>query len=521
MADQTLEQDRKALHRMGYAQELSRRMTGFSNFAISFSIICILAGGITTFAVAFSAAGGAAIGIGWPVGGLFAMIVALSLAQIASAYPTAGGLYHWSSHLGGRAWGWATAWFNLLGLVFVVSSVAAGTFQLFRDLVLNGILHVQVSDPAWQASGSGLPGSLWLAGTTIILVTNAIFNHYGIRLTTTLTDFSGYLIFAVALLLTIALLACADHLDFSRLFTFTNFTGASGGDVWPQANSMLYAFVVGLLLVTYTVTGYDASAHTSEETQNAAVNVPKGMLQAVLWSVIFGYVMVCAFVLAMPNVAEGAAQANGVFAWLLAASPMPAFLRNVLYVGIVLANYFCALAGLTSCSRMMYAFARDGGLPFSPLLSHVSTRYRTPTYAIWVSTALALLTCLYGRAFTVLAAACTVFIYISYIMPVAAGMIAEGKLWNEKGPFHLGSWSKPTALLAILGGCVLIWVGFQPPNQLVGYLILGLLVFMVILWFVSERTRFEGIPEGARITQRQQMIAEVEARYKTADENPG
>jgi amino acid transporter len=164
---------------------------------------------------------------------------------------------------------------------------------------------------------------------------------------------------------------------------------------------------------------------------------------------------------------------------------------------------------------MMYAFARDGGLPFSTLLSHVSTRYRTPTYAIWVSTALAFITCLYGRAFTVLAAACTVFIYISYIMPVAAAMIAEGKM--EKGPFHLGSWSKPTAMLAILGGCVLIWVGFQPPNQLVGYLILGLLVFMVILWLVSERTRFEGIPEGARITERQQMIADIETRYKTAD----
>src|SRR5262245_66280909 len=109
------EQDVKELHSLGYAQELSRRMSGFSNFAISFSIICILAGGITAFAAGFSSVGGASIGIGWPVGGLFALIVAFAMGQIASAFPTAGGLYHWSSILGGRAWGWATAWFNLLG----------------------------------------------------------------------------------------------------------------------------------------------------------------------------------------------------------------------------------------------------------------------------------------------------------------------------------------------------------------------------------------------------------------------
>ncbi len=512
--DEHLDHDVKQLHGFGYAQELSRRMSLFSNFAISFSIICILAGGITTFAVAFSASGGAGIGIGWPVGGLFAIIVALSMGQIASSFPTAGGLYHWSSTLGGKAWGWATAWFNLLGLIFVVSSVAAGAFQLFRDLVLNGIFGVDVSGAAWQASGTGLPGWIWLVGTALILVSLAIFNHYGIRITTLLTDFSGYLIFAVAIVLTIALVAFAGHLDFSRLFTFTNFTGDSGGGVWPQTGSILYAFVVGLLLVTYTLTGYDASAHTSEETRDAAVNVPKGMWQAVLWSVIFGYFMVCAFVLAMPDITKGAGQGYGVFEWLMAGSPMPAILRDILYVGIVLANYLCALAGLTSCSRMMYAFSRDGGLPASKTLSHVSTQYRTPTYAIWVSAILAFISCLYGQAFTVLAAGCAVFLYISYIMPVAAGLLAEGKTWKEKGPFNLGSWSKPNAVLAILGGLVLIWVGFQPPNQLVGYLILGLLVFLIILWFVSERTRFEGVPQGDKIAQRQALIAETEAKFK-------
>ncbi|MCX6068845.1 MAG: amino acid permease [Chloroflexi bacterium] len=512
--DKIQEHDKQVLHKMGYAQELSRRMSGFSNFAISFSIICILAGGITAFPFAFSATGGGGVGVGWLVGGIFALIVSVAMGQIASSYPTAGGLYHWSSILGGRAWGWVTAWFNVLGLVFVISSVDAGVFQLFRDLVLGGVFHMDVSGAAWQAT-SGLPGLIWLAGVGLIIVTHAALNHFGIRLTTVLTDISGYLIFIVAITLTISLLVFSPvALDFSRLWTFTNFSGEAGGSVIPQTNSILYGFVVGLILVVYTITGYDASAHTSEETHDAQINVPKGMWQAVFYSMIFGFFMVCSFVLTMPDMAEGASKGWGVIAYIMSSSKMPSPLLDLLYVGIVFANYLCGLACVTSCSRMMYAFARDGGLPFSKALSNVSVEHRVPTVSIWVSAALAFLSCIYGGAFIVLAAGCVVFLYISYIMPVAAGFFAEGKTWKEKGPFDLGVFSKPIAILAILGGFVLAWVGFQPPNQLVGYLVVGLLVFLLILWFASENKRFEGVPEGDRIKQRQKMIAEIEKKYK-------
>src|SRR3954467_15283578 len=107
--------DAEQLKRLGYAQELHRRMGAFSNFAISFSTICILAGGITSLQLGVCAVGGAAAGIVWPVGVAFCFLVALCMAQIASAFPTAGGLYHWSSILGGKGWGWGAAWFNLAG----------------------------------------------------------------------------------------------------------------------------------------------------------------------------------------------------------------------------------------------------------------------------------------------------------------------------------------------------------------------------------------------------------------------
>src|SRR5690242_17368135 len=189
-------------------------MSGFSNFAISSSIIRILAGGITSFHAGLSGAGGAAMGLGCPLSCAFSLIGAPSMGQIGSAHPTAGGLYHWSSILGGRGWGWATAWFNLLGLIFVVASVDVGLFFLFNFLIMNpffGIDLTQIGNLDFFGAAFNIPQFIIV---TLIVITQALFNHFGIRLTTLLTDFSGYLIFATAIVLTIVLVAFAPSLDF-------------------------------------------------------------------------------------------------------------------------------------------------------------------------------------------------------------------------------------------------------------------------------------------------------------------
>ena len=201
--------DVRQLESMGYAQELLRRMSGFSNFAISFSIICILAGGITSLQLGLSAVGGAAAGIIWPLGMLFSLIVAACMAMVASAFPTAGALYHWSSILGGRGWGWATAWFNLLGLIFVTAAVNVGAYSLFVNFI----------GPLLGIDPTGLGVGHQIVGVAAITCSQALFNHFGIRWTTLLTDFSGYLIFAVTLLLCAVMLLGAPELDPSRLVT--------------------------------------------------------------------------------------------------------------------------------------------------------------------------------------------------------------------------------------------------------------------------------------------------------------
>jgi len=187
--------------------------------------------------------------------------------------------------------------------------------------------------------------------------------------------------------------------------------------------------------------------------------------------------------------------------------------RVFLSIGIVLSNFLCALAGMTSTSRMMYAFARDGGLPASKALSYVSTDHRTPTYAIWTTVVIAWLSVVYGDAFVVLATGCAVFLYLSYTMPVLAGLIAEGKTWTEKGPFNLGVWSRPIAVLAVIGAIVLAITGFFPPNEKVFYLTVGMIIVMVIVWYALENKRFHGVPTGAKIAERQKMIADIEARF--------
>lgn len=186
----------------------------------------------------------------------------------------------------------------------------------------------------------------------------------------------------------------------------------------------------------------------------------------------------------------------------------------MLNIGIVVSNYLCALAGLTSLSRMTYAFARDGGLPFSNALKTVSAVYRTPVVAIWVGAALTLIGTLYAPAFVVLASGCAVFLYLSYAMLIAAGLLVEGKTWTHKGPFNLGALSKPIAILAIVGALVLAWVGMQPPNEKVFYVGVGLVVVMLVFWLAVERRRFEGPPTGERIARRQAEIAEIEARLE-------
>ena len=478
--NQTQNQDERLLAQMGYKQELSRRMKGFSNFAISFSIICILSGGINSLGQGISSIGGASIGIGWPIGCLVSLLFALGMAQIASAYPTAGGLYHWGSVLGGRGWGWLTAWLNLIGLVTVLGAINVGTYSFFVG-AFGDALHLQ-SSFATQA--------IFVIAITAV---QALVNHFGIRLTTRLTDLSGYLIFGVTLALVLSLLIYAQSHDLSRLWTFTNYSGKAGGDVWPQSGSLVNLFLLCLLLPIYTITGFDASAHTSEETVDAQRQVPRGIIGSVVWSSLFGWIMLIAFVLAIPNMKEAAASGFGVFFNTLNAV-VPGPLRTLLYAGILAAQFLCGLATVTSVSRMTYAFARDGGLPYSGALRRVHPSYRTPVAAIWTTALISILFTLYTPVYTTIVSVTVIFLFLSYGLPIILGFFAYGRSWTRMGPWNIGPLYRVVAVLVFIGMVTIFLIGIQPPNGNALPITVGFLLITAAVWYGLERRRFQGPP---------------------------
>jgi amino acid transporter len=485
--DKTIADDVQTLRRLGYVQELARRLSGFSNYAVSLSIICILAGGITSFHLGLCSAGGASIGLGWPLVCLFSLTVAVTMGQVASAFPTAGGLYHWASILGGRGWGWATAWFNLAGLVTVLAAINVGTWRFIAGAFFPESFP---NDP------KSLDGAAWqLVGVGLITFTQALVNHLGIRLTALLTDFSGYWILIVAVALTVCLLLGASSYDFSRLITFTNYSGERGGNVWPEMTSLPWLFALGFLLPAYTITGFDASAHVSEETIGAAAKVPRGIVRSVLVSGVFGWLMLAALVLAIPDMDEAATLGENVFFGTMT-GVFPGWLVLVLNGGIALAQYLCGLATVTSASRMAYAFARDGGLPCSGLLRRVHPTYRTPAIAIWVVSLGAVLFTIYSPVYSTITAVCTIFLYVSYVLPAALGLIAYRRTWTAMGPWDVGGWYRPLAVLCLLGCGGLLFIGMAPPNELAAWVVGGTSLLLAGVWFAFERRRFPGPPHA-------------------------
>jgi len=382
-----------------------------------------------------------------------------------------------------------------------------GVYLLFNGLVAGPILGIDTS--AWGF----WPQTIAVAA---IIASQALFNHFGIGVTKVLIDISGYLILIAAVVLSATFLYWGHGFDLSRVTHFVNNTGAAGGNFVPEPRPAIVAFLIGLLYPAYTILGFDASAHAAEETNDARRVVPRGMILSVAYSIVFGFFMACAFVFAGADPAATASDGGDSWFHLYRDLPAPFALKSVLAFAIVIANYFCGLATITSTSRMVFAFSRDGGLPGSRFWKHISPAHRSPVAAIWLTSGLGFAATLYSPAFAALAAGSALFMYVSYAMPVAAGLFAEGKSWTKFGPFRLGVWSKPFAVLTITGVAVLTYAGLQPPNDIVINYAIGLLVLLLALWFGFVRNRFKGPPVGAAIAARAAEITRLEEEIDDA-----
>ena len=529
---QVVADDVRDLERLGYAQQLFREMGGFSNFAISFSIISVLTGAVLLFGYGLKLAGPVINSIGWPVVSLFTLCVAASMAELASAYPTAGGLYFWAFRLGGRTWAWTTAWLNMIGQVTITAgiNVAAATYLAGAVTRMAGA----APDVAIPVFGSATSWAFQLAVMVAIMIPQVLINVFGIRLTARLNDFSVWWhVAGVAVIVALLAFLGAHHngLDFllSRVTTVTPLEAASadlGGRLAPAlviadvtlpsplfalvpGLTSLYAtapfllvFVLGLLQAQWTYTGYDASAHVAEETVMARLSSAWGVFLSVAVSAVVGYVLLLVLTWTIPR-GDVAAAANDSYPVLyIAYGNLSRGLGHVVAVIIGGAMWLCGLASITSMARMWYAFARDDGMPGARLLKRVHPRLRTPVWAIVITSALAVAITVYAAAYTVVTSISTVTLYLASVIPIYLNWRNRRRGRGEHAtrataPWSLGRFSPAVNLIAILWVVVITVVFVLPPNELVLWTMLLLALALAAYWRLSARRRFVG-PATAR-----------------------
>ncbi|MQA80019.1 MAG: amino acid permease [Streptosporangiales bacterium] len=450
-----LSDDERTLHKLGYAQVLFREMGGFSNFAISFTIISILAGCLTSYYIAFNNGGPVAVTWGWLLVGVFCTIVAMAMGEVASSMPTAGALYFWASKLGGPAWGWFTGWFNLVGQIAVTAAIDYGA-AIFTTALLN----------LW------FPGLVPEGGTgiflvyTVIVALHLLLNLLEVNVLALFNRISAWWHMVGVLVIVGVLVVVPDrHQSVGFVFTETinnsGFGGTGFGDV-----GFWFVFGIGLLMAQYTITGYDASAHMSEETRKASRAAAWGMVMAVVVSVVFGFILLVAVTFAVPDVQGTLDSAGNAVAYIWETSMGQGWAEFLLLIAVV-GQFFCGTASVTSASRMMFAFSRDGAVPGWQIWRRVSKR-RVPVYAVaaivvlsWALMIPTLVNEFVG--YLVGTSIAVIGLYIAFLLPILLRLKAGARF--ERGAWTLGPHYKWIGVLAsvwIVFVCVLFLMPVSP-----------------------------------------------------------
>jgi len=440
--------------------------------------------------------------------------VALGMAEVASSYQTAGGLYYWAAKLAPESgrnpaqWSWFVGWFNLVGQVAVTAGIDFG-LATFATALLNLTIGYPVSPPSV------------IAVYAVVLILHALLNTFGIRLVAILNDVSvwWHVVGVAVIVIVCVLLNQHTKTDLGTVFTQTvNNTGFSSdmGLGLVVLGIPLYVALIGLLNAQYTLTGYDASAHMSEETHGADIAAPRGIVFSVVVSVIFGFILLVAmnvgitpdkiFPAADGTLVDGYQNAltspTGVppaQIWIDAVGQSGGIFVLFLVVG---AQFFCGMSSVTANSRMIYAFSRDGAIPGSSFWHRINKRTRTPTNSIWLAAVGAFilgLPYLYSPvAYFAITSIAVIGLYVAYITPVFLRLLARDKF--QEGPWTLGRWSRPIGIVATIWVAI-VFVLFMLPQvypvtiQTFNY---TPVVFLVVLggaaiwYFASAKRWFKG-----------------------------
>jgi amino acid transporter len=500
-----LSADEKLLAELGYTQELHRSWSGFSNFAISFSIISILAGCFTSFGLGWNNGGPAAIAWGWPLVSFFILIIGLCMSELVSAMPTSGGIYWWASKLGGPKAGFYTGWLNLIGLIAILASVSYGC-ATFLDLTLG------TYSETWL-NGYSLTRTFILF--VIILAVSAIINIFSSHLLAVINNVSVWWhVFGAGAVILILFLIPEQHASFSDVFAKTiNNTGMFGGATsgW---GFLLFVLPISAILTQYTITGYDASAHLSEETKSAADGAAKGIWRSIFYSAIGGWILLLSFLFAVQD-ADEVSKAGGAVVTIFNQAMDSKWVAIVLLISTG-GQFFCTTACQTSASRMLFAFSRDRAVPGHQLWSALSAK-RVPANGVIVTAVIAAIITLPALvpvdvngapvpvAFFAVVSIGVVGLYLAFAVPIYLR-------WKTGDSFKVGSWNlrghhkwmAPVAVIEIIITSIIAlfpysnagmpwdptfaWKSVNYTPLLVG----GVLLLLWIYWHASVKKWFTG-----------------------------
>jgi len=547
--DDVIQQDIADLHRMGYAQELYRSMGGFSNFAISFSIISILTGAVILYDYGLAWAGTAAVLLGWPLITIFVLAIAASMGEIASAYPTAGGLYYWASRMKNKNWGWWTAWLNLIGQFAIVAGINYSAAAFLNATIITPLLgNVGIE---YGNTTELIPGLLngQLVTMGILMLIELALNIAGINLVALLNQVSVWWHIAIVAAVVI-LVFLAGKPDQSGLTLFAiqpldtagswnnNLGFVNLGYGSALTYPLILAFFFSLLQANWTYTGYDASAHVAEETIGARVASAWGIFLSVAVSAIVGFIFLLALTTHLPDMKTlfppSLDDANtysqyyfgGGVAVISILEYNLANIGDLLAAGIAIAMAFCGLSSVASAGRMLFAFSRDDGLPGSGWLKKVSHRYRTPANSLaaivvvaWLFTVAAFWLGAQGGpggggiAIVIVTAISTIFLYAAYGVVIYLG--ATTSEWKNERVWSLGRWSRPIAWLSVFWVLVLMVLFSWPTSGNISWpFMVGAVILLVIYYFGWARSRFKGprsMGDSAELT-------EIEREFERAAE---
>lgn len=470
--------DEELLATLGYKQEFKREFTPLEVFGIAFSIIGLLPSISSVLFYAIPNGGGPAMVWGWAVASFFILCVGMSMAELASAAPTSGGLYYWTYSLSSPRWRnllcWLVGYANTIGSIGSVASIDWGcAVQIMAAATIGS-----------NGSFSATPGQTFAVYAAII-ITHAILCCFGTAVLARLQ--TVYVILNVLLCLAVIIaLPAATPKEFKNTakFALGDFTNLNG---WPDG----YAFILSFLAPLWTICSFDSSVHISEEASNAATAVPWAIVMAIFVAGVLGWAINMSLAFCM-----------GTDLQTLSASPQPMaqiFFQSfgqkgtlAIWAFVVLVQYMMGSSMLLAASRQTFAFSRDSALPFSKWLYRMNGYTKTPVNTVWYDAGLALglgLLAFAGtQAINAVFAISVTGLYIAYSIPIAARYLGDNDF--KPGPFNLGIFSLPVGLVSVLFmvflGTVFLFPGRPGPSVSgMNYtvVVLGGVMILSVVWY--------------------------------------